>query len=417
MSLKDTVMKSLEAAKAASRILSGASTPMKNDAIRRMREGLLASETMILKANAEDMAQARSAGMSGSMLKRLELNSEKLRGMAEGLQLVESFADPVGQGLAMWKRPNGLQIEKIRVPIGVVAVIYESRPNVTTDVAALCLKSGNAVVLRGGKEALGTNRTVAGILIQAIQAAGLPKDAIQFIDTPDREAVGHILGAVGLVDVVIPRGGESLIRAIVEQSKVPVIYQAKGVCHTFIDASADLAMALSIALNAKTTNPAVCNAMECLLVHRSVAASFLPQLEEAMTAKGVELRGDAEACRLMAKAHAAASDDWGKEFSDLILAVRVVDSLEQALEHIEQYGSGHSEAIVTNDYGNTRVFQQRVDAACVYVNASTRFTDGGEFGFGAEVGISTQKLHARGPMGLEELTTVKYTILGSGQVR
>jgi glutamate-5-semialdehyde dehydrogenase len=305
----------------------------------------------------------------------------------------------------------------VRVPLGVVAVIYESRPNVTSDVASLCLKSGNAAVLRGGKEALRTNRAVVQALRNALRDAALPEEALQFIDTADREAVGHVLSAEGLVDVVIPRGGESLIRAIVEQSKVPVIFQYKGVCHTFVDASADLSMAEAIVVNAKTSYPAVCNALECLLVHRSAAAAFLPKVAAALAAKGVELRGDEETCHLVPAAKKAVPDDWGREFSDLILAVKVVGSLDEALAHIERYGSNHSEAIVTNDHANAEAFLRRVDAACVYVNASTRFTDGGEFGFGAEVGISTQKLHARGPMGLEELTTCKYLVYGEGQVR
>jgi len=417
MSLKESVMKSLAAAKEASRRLAAASTPMKNDAIRRMREGLHAATAGILKANAEDAAAARAAGLQGSMLKRLELNESKINGMIEALAVVEGLADPIGQGLSILKRPNGLQIEKVRVPLGVVAVVYESRPNVTSDVTALCLKSGNAVVLRGGKETLRTNQVIVSVLKKAVSDAGLPADAVQFIDTPDREAVGVLLTATGWVDVVIPRGGESLIRAIVEQAKVPVIYQAKGVCHTFLDKTADPEMATAIAVNAKTSNPAVCNAMECLLVHRQAAPGLLRKVAAALIAKGVELRGDEGVCRLVPEAHAAAEGDWGREFSDLILAVRLVDSLEEAVEHITRYGSGHSEAIVTNDYANAQAFLQKVDAACVYVNASTRFTDGGEFGFGAEVGISTQKLHARGPMGLEELTTSKYVVYGSGQVR
>ncbi len=417
MGLRETVRQQLEKAKAASRVLAGASTPMKNDALRRVREGLLSEASTILRANAEDVAAARNAGLADPMIKRLELDRAKLEGMANGVGVVEGLGDPVGQMTSMWKRPNGLQIGRMRVPLGVVAVVYESRPNVTSDVAALCLKSGNAVVLRGGKEALATNRAVVKILQRAVTDAGIPVDSIQFIDTPDRAAVGHLLTASDLVDVVIPRGGESLIRAIVEQSRIPVIYQAKGVCHTFVDASADLDMAVAIAVNAKTTNPAVCNAMECLLVHRTVAGTFLPKVARALLAKGVELRGDEDVRRIVPEARPATPDDWGMEFLDLVLAVKVVGGLEDALGHIARYGSGHSEAIVTGDYANAQAFLRQVDSACVYVNASTRFTDGGEFGFGAEVGISTQKLHARGPMGLEELTTSKYVIYGSGQVR
>jgi len=301
--------------------------------------------------------------------------------------------------------------------LGVVAVVYESRPNVTSDVAALSIKSGNAIVLRGGKEALRTNRETAAVLRSALVSAGISAEALQFIDQPDREAVTHLLQARDLVDVVIPRGGESLIQAVVEQSRVPVIFQTKGVCHTFVDETADPAMALAIAVNAKTTNPAVCNAMECLLVHENAADTFLPVLAQAMAGKGVEIRGDKGTLRRIPGTTPAQEDDWGREFLDLILAVKVVPDFESALEHIARYGSGHSEAIVTRDQTHAEAFQQRVDAACVYVNASTRFTDGAEFGFGAEVGISTQKLHARGPMGLEELTTVKYVINGQGQIR
>jgi glutamate-5-semialdehyde dehydrogenase len=417
MNLKDTVMGYLKSAKEASRTLASASTGAKNDALRRMREGLLAASSDILAANAQDATDAKAAGIEGAMLKRMLLDAKKVEGMAEGIAVIEGLADPVGQGLSVWKRPNGLRISKLRVPLGVVAVVYESRPNVTSDVAALCLKSGNAVVLRGGKECLRTNRVIVAALRKALEDAGLPSGVIQFIDTPEREAVTHLLTATGWVDVVIPRGGESLIQAIVEQARVPVIYQSKGVCHTFLDKTADADMATAIAVNAKTTNPAVCNAMECLLVHREAAAALLPKVAAALTAKGVELRGDEETRRFVPGAKAATEGDWGREFLDLVLAVKVVGSLDEALAHIARYGSGHSEAIVTNDYANAQTFQKRVDAACVYVNASTRFTDGAEFGFGAEIGISTQKLHARGPMGLEELTTVKYAIEGDGQVR
>lgn len=417
MSLHDDIHKKLTSAQAAARVLACAPTPRKNEALRRMREGLLASVEEILRANREDVEAAQAAGMQGAMLKRLGLDAAKIRGMADGIAGVEALNDPIGEETAGWTRPNGLQIRRVRVPIGVVAVVYESRPNVTSDVAALCLKSGNAVVLRGGKEALRTNRAVAAVLARAVAESGLPADALQFIDTPDREAVTQILTAKGLVDLVIPRGGESLIRAVVEQAKVPVVFQDKGVCHTFLDESADADMAVSIAVNAKTSYPAVCNAMECLLVHRSAAPRLLPQVAEALLAKGVELRGDEAVRALVPEAKAASDSDWGQEFSDLILAVKVVDSLEDAVAHITRYGSGHSEAIVTEDYTNAQAFLQKVDAACVYVNASTRFTDGGEFGFGCEVGIVTSKLHARGPMGLNELTTIKYHIYGSGQVR
>ncbi len=417
MSLRDDVRGQLERAKTASRDLALASTLVKNRALRAMGEGLLGAEAKLLQANGEDLKAARDAGLPGPMLKRLELSPAKIRDMAEGIAVVEALEDPVGKILSGWTRPNGLRIAKTRVPLGVVAVVYESRPNVTSDVAALSLKSGNAIILRGGKEALRTNRETVAILRSALVSAGISAEVLQFIDQPDREAVTHLLQARDLVDVVIPRGGESLIQTVVEQSRVPVIFQTKGVCHTYVDETADQAMALAITVNAKTTNPAVCNAMECLLVHEKLADSFLPGLAQAMTGKGVEIRGDKGTLRRIPGATPAQPEDWGREFLDLILAVKVVPSFEAALEHIARYGSGHSEAIVTNDQGHAEAFQQRVDAACVYVNASTRFTDGAEFGFGAEVGISTQKLHARGPMGLEELTTVKYVINGQGQIR
>jgi len=417
MSLRDDVRGQLERAKTASRDLALASTLVKNRALRAMGEGLLGAEAKLLQANGEDLKAARDAGLPGPLLKRLELSPAKIRDMAEGIAVVEALEDPVGKILSGWTRPNGLRIAKTRVPLGVVAVVYESRPNVTSDVAALSLKSGNAIILRGGKEALRTNRETVAILRSALVSAGISAEVLQFIDQPDREAVTHLLQARDLVDVVIPRGGESLIQTVVEQSRVPVIFQTKGVCHTYVDETADQAMALAITVNAKTTNPAVCNAMECLLVHEKLADSFLPGLAQAMTGKGVEIRGDKGTLRRIPGATPAQPEDWGREFLDLILAVKVVPSFEAALEHIARYGSGHSEAIVTNDQGHAEAFQQRVDAACVYVNASTRFTDGAEFGFGAEVGISTQKLHARGPMGLEELTTVKYVINGQGQIR
>ena len=407
----------LRSAKASWGALAAQSTVEKNRALREMAALLLENRGEILAANAQDVEEARAQGLSGPMLARLELNENKISSMVEGIKTVEALEDPVGRTVSMSTRPNGLQIGKITVPIGVLAVIFESRPNVTSDVAALAVKSGNAVVLRGGKEAIRTNRVIVALLRRAMEKAGLPVEAIQFLDSPDREAVALLLQATDLVDVVIPRGGESLIKAVVEQSRVPVIFQYKGVCHTYVDADADLEMAVRIALNAKVSNPSVCNAMECLLIHREVAGPFLSRIAPELFQSKVEIRGDEETVRLVPGAKRAEPGDYGREFLDLILAVKIVGSLEEALGHIEKYGSRHSEAIVTDHYGNAQRFLKSVDAACVYVNASTRFTDGGEFGFGAEVGISTQKLHARGPMGLAELTTTKYVILGSGQIR
>lgn len=411
------VLDQLKKARAAWAGLSVATTGVKNRALREMAEALKRGAPEILKANLEDLKEAEASGLSGAMLSRLGLNEKKIQGMIQGILDVEALEDPIGKSLSTVTRPNGLQITKMTVPIGVIAVIYESRPNVTSDVAALAVKSGNAIILRGGKESLRTNRAIALLLNQALEKAGLPKDCVQLIDTPDREAVQTLLGATGLLDLVIPRGGESLIRAIVENSKVPVIFQYKGVCHVFADESADPQMVLDIVVNAKTSNPSVCNAMECLLIHQSAAEKILPELGKKLSELKVEVRADEKALKWMPGAVPAQPDDFGREFLDLILAVKVVKDLDGALEHIERYGSRHSEAILTNSYQNAQTFLRKVDAACVYVNASTRFTDGGEFGFGAEVGISTQKLHARGPMGLQELTTTKYLILGSGQVR
>jgi glutamate-5-semialdehyde dehydrogenase len=417
MNVQEAVHAQLKAAREASRALAQAPTGVKNSALAAMSRNLRAAERDILAANRVDVENARKAGLPAPLIARLALDGKKLEGMAQGVDLVASLPDPVGQVPAMWQRPNGLVIGRKRVPLGVVAMVYESRPNVTSDVAALALKSGNAAVLRGGEEAYETNLAVVRVLKTAVREAGLPEDAVQFIETLDRAAVTHLLEATGLVDVVIPRGGENLIRLVVEKARVPVIFQFKGVCHTFVDASADLEMATRIAYNAKVSNPAVCNAMECLLVHERVAEAFLPRVAAEYAKAGVEIRGDETVCRLVPAAKRAEPGDYGREFLALVLAVKVVKDLDAALAHIARYGSHHSECIVTNDYANSQRFLQEVDAACVYVNASTRFTDGGEFGFGAEVGISTQKLHVRGPMGLEELTTVKYVIYGSGQIR
>jgi glutamate-5-semialdehyde dehydrogenase len=411
------ILQQLEKARKAWGGLSIASTVEKNQALGEMAAALELNQAKILEANRLDLQAAQKSGITGAMLSRLELNDKKIKSMIQGIRDIEALEDPIGRSLSTVTRPNGLQITKMTVPIGVIAVIYESRPNVTSDVAALALKSGNSIILRGGKESIHSNRAIAEVLTRALGNTSIPKDCVQFIDTTDREAVNILLNATGLLDLIIPRGGESLIKTIVEHSRVPVIYQSTGVCHTFVDADADLKMAGEVALNAKTSNPSVCNAMECLLVHRSVADRFLPELFKKMTESKVEIRADEEARRWIPEAKAATPQDFGHEFLDLILAVKVVGNLEEAISHIQQYGSRHSEAILTNNYENAQKFLNRVDAACVYVNASTRFTDGGEFGFGAEVGISTQKLHARGPMGLQELTTTKYLIRGSGQIR
>ena len=405
------------AAKRAAAKLAVTGTAVKNKALLAMAEALLAKQEEILAANAIDMVQAAAKGMKSSMLDRLKLTAARIEGMADGLRQVAVLPDPVGNVLDGKTLANGLQITKVRVPLGVIGIIYEARPNVTADAAGLCLKSGNAVVLKGGSEAMESNKAVAGILSEAATAAGMPEGAIQFIDTSDRQAVQDLIHLNGLVDVVIPRGGAGLIKMVVMNATVPVIETGAGVCHTYVDASADVEMAVKIAYNAKVQRPSVCNAMETLLVHKDAAAKFMPAMLAKYAEAGVEIRGD-EGVQSFDKAVVPVTEeDWATEYGDLRLSVKIVDSIEEAMEHIARFGTGHSECIVTNDYSQAQLFQKTVDAAAVYVNASTRFTDGNEFGFGAEIGISTQKLHARGPMALPELTSTKYLICGNGQVR
>ncbi|MGM9570393.1 MAG: glutamate-5-semialdehyde dehydrogenase [Phascolarctobacterium sp.] len=405
------------AAKKAASKLAVTSTAVKNKALLAMAQALLDKQEEILTANAVDMENAAVKGMKSSMLDRLKLTAARIEGMADGLRQVANLPDPVGNVLDGKTLANGLQITKVRVPLGVIGIIYEARPNVTADAAGLCLKSGNAVVLKGGSEAMESNKAVAGILSEAATAAGMPEGAIQFIDTSDRQAVQDLIHLNGLVDVVIPRGGAGLIKMVVMNSTVPVIETGAGVCHTYVDASADVDMAVKIAYNAKVQRPSVCNAMETLLVHKDAAAKFMPAMLAKYAEAGVEIRGD-EGVQSFDKAVVPVTEeDWATEYGDLRLSVKIVDSIEEAMEHIARFGTGHSECIVTNDYSQAQLFQRTVDAAAVYVNASTRFTDGNEFGFGAEIGISTQKLHARGPMALPELTSTKYLICGNGQVR
>ena len=405
------------AAKAAARRLAVTASPVKDAALRAMADALEKNAAAILAANAEDMTTAQEKGTPRAMLDRLMLDEKRIRGMADGLRQTAMLPDPIGEGEMETIRPNGLEIRRVKVPIGVIGIIYEARPNVTADAAALCLKSGNAVLLRGGSEALKSNRVIGGILAEAAEKEGVPKGAIQFIDSSSRDAVGVMMNLTGLLDVIIPRGGAGLIRRVVTESVVPVIETGAGICHTFVDAGADLDMALRIALNAKISRPAVCNAMETLLVHQDEAKAFLPKMAKAMREKSVELRGDAAARAVVPDMAEASDEDWATEYDDLILSVKVVKDIDEAIDHINRYNTGHSETIVTNDLNHAHRFQREVDAAAVYVNASTRFTDGFEFGFGAEIGISTQKLHARGPMGLNELTSTKYMIFGEGQIR
>lgn len=417
METYELVRSKAAAAKKAAAELAVTSTAVKNRALLAMAQALRDRQAEILQANAEDMRQAAAKGMKASMLDRLKLTEQRIAGMAEGLEQVAGLPDPVGSVVGGSRLANGMTVTKVRVPLGVIGIIYEARPNVTADAAGLCLKSGNAVILKGGSEAMQSNKIIAAVLAEAAEKAGIPAGVVQFIDTSDRQAVTDLIHMNGLVDVVIPRGGAGLIKAVVMNATVPVIETGAGVCHTFVDASADVQMAMDIAYNAKVQRPSVCNAMETLLVHKDIAGKFLPPMLEKYFAAGVEIRGDERVQAFSSQVLAATEEDWSTEYGDLRLSVKVVDSLEEAMEHIAAYSTGHSECIVTSDYANARKFQLRVDAAAVYVNASTRFTDGFEFGFGAEIGISTQKLHARGPMALPELTSTKYLIDGSGQVR
>ena len=417
METYDLVLAKAQAAKKAAAKLAVTGTAVKNAALLAMAEALEVKQDEILAANARDMQNAAAKGMKSSMLDRLKLTAERISGMADGLRQVAGLADPIGTVLDGKTLPNGLQITKIRVPLGVIGIIYEARPNVTADAAGLCLKSGNAVILKGGSEAMESNKTVAAILAEAAEANGIPAGAIQFIDTSDRQAVTDLIHLNGLVDVVIPRGGAGLIQAVVRNASVPVIETGAGVCHTYVDKDADVDMAVKIAFNAKVQRPSVCNAMETLLVHKDIADKFLPAMLAVYNASGVEVRGDKAVQEYSGQVVPATEEDWSTEYGDLRLSVKVVDSIEEAMAHIAKFSTGHSECIVTNNYQAAQLFQRTVDAAAVYVNASTRFTDGNEFGFGAEIGISTQKLHARGPMALPELTSTKYLICGNGQVR
>lgn len=417
MATYEFVKAKAQAAKQAAAKLAVTSTAVKNAALLAMAAALEAQQSEILAANERDMTAAAAKGMKSSMLDRLKLTAERISGMADGLRQVAGLADPVGNVIDGKTLPNGLHITKIRVPLGVIGIIYEARPNVTADAAGLCLKSGNAVILKGGSEAMESNKTVAAILAQAAEGAGIPAGSIQFIDTSDRQAVQDLIHMNGLVDVVIPRGGAGLIQAVVRNASVPVIETGAGVCHTYVDKDADVEMAMKIAFNAKVQRPSVCNAMETLLVHKDIADKFLPMMLMMYNSSAVEIRGDEAVQEYSGQVHPVTEEDWSTEYGDLRLSVKIVDSIEEAMAHIAKYGTGHSECIVTNNYQAAQLFQYTVDAAAVYVNASTRFTDGNEFGFGAEIGISTQKLHARGPMALSELTSTKYLINGNGQVR
>lgn len=417
MTTFELVKAKAEAAHKAACALGVVSAAVKNKALLAMADALMAKTDFIIEANDRDMQAARENGMKESMQDRLRLTPERIEGMAEGLRQVAALPDPVGNVIGGQTLANGLKITKVRVPLGVIGIIYEARPNVTADAIGLCLKSGNAVVLKGGSEAMQSNMAVAGVLTEAAEAAGIPQGAIQFIDTADRAAVTALIKLNDFVDVVIPRGGAGLIKAVVQNATVPVIETGSGVCHTYVDAAADCAMARKIAFNAKVQRPSVCNAMETLLVHKDVAGKFLPQMLDEYFKAGVTVFGCQTTQEFDERVQPATEEDWATEYGDLRLSVKIVENIDEALEHIAKYGTKHSECIVTEDYNAARKFQDCVDAAAVYVNASTRFTDGFEFGFGAEIGISTQKLHARGPMALPELTSYKFLINGSGQTR
>jgi glutamate-5-semialdehyde dehydrogenase len=404
------------AAKAAARPLAAAPSAVKNRALYAIADALEARVDEILEANARDLESGRESGLSPALMDRLSLDAKRVSAMADGARAIAALPDPVGEVVDGGRLANGLDVRKVRVPLGVVAVVYEARPNVTIDAAALCLKSGNAVVLRGSSSAAHSNAVLATVAREAAEGAGLPAGCLALVAGGGREELAELAGQEGVVDLIIPRGGEGLKKALTAVARVPVIYAASGNCHVYVDASADLEAAERIIVNAKVQRPGVCNAAETLLVHAAVAEEFLPRAAAALRAEGVELRGDARAAALTGASEASESD-WAEEFLALVLAVGVVDSVEAAIEHVNRYGSGHSEAIVTRDREAARAFQLGVDAACVYVNASTRFTDGGEFGMGAEIGNSTQKLHARGPIGLRELCTTRYLVEGDGQVR
>jgi len=415
--VRELVETRARAAHDAARSLALASARVKSEALLAMARGIEEKAPAILEANRADLERARGQGHPRAFLDRLALTDARVEDMATGIRQVAALPDPVGETVRGWRRPNGIEIAKVRVPLGVVGFIYESRPNVTADAAALCVKSGNACVLRGGREALESNGVIAAILGKGLEKAGLPAEALGFVDVPDREAVEILITLDRYVDLIVPRGGEAFVRLVAERATIPILKHDKGLCHVYVDADADLHMAADIAVNAKVQRPGVCNAMETLLVHADVAAAFLPAVAARFRAAGVELRGCPRTCELVPEARPAVEADWDTEYLDLVLSIRVVPSFDEAVAHVRRHGSGLAEAIVTRDYLRARRFVAEIDAACVLVNASTRLVDGNQFGMGAELGISTSKLHARGPVGVEELTTTKFVVTGSGQIR
>lgn len=407
-----------EAAKAAKKSIATAGTAKKNEILEKIAENLRKNTDVILKENEKDTAMAKQNGITDAMVDRLRLTPERINDIADACIYLTGLTDPVGEVIEGYTRPNGMRITKTRVPMGVIGIIFESRPNVTVDAATLCIKSGNATILRGGKEAINSNKILMNIMRESVEECGLPKDIIQLVEDTSRESSNQMMKANGYIDVLIPRGGKGLIKAVVENATVPVIETGSGNCHIYIDESADIDMAVSVTNNGKTQRPSVCNALETCLVHKSAADIFLPRLMEEFKKFDVDVRGCERTRKILGEGIKPATDeDYATEFDDYIMAVKVVDDIDEAIEHISKYSTGHSECIITNDLKNAEKFQREIDSACVYVNCSTRFTDGGEFGFGAEIGISTQRLHARGPMGLRELTTMKYLINGNGQIR
>ncbi|MBI5191580.1 MAG: glutamate-5-semialdehyde dehydrogenase [Nitrospirae bacterium] len=417
MDIKTYVTKTAAKAKEASKKLATTPTKVKNAALMEMADRIMDNEENLVRENYKDLTAGQKKGLSKAMLDRLTLNPSRIKAMADGLLEIVALPDPVGEVTKIWKRPNGMQVGRVRVPIGLIGIVYESRPNVTADAASLCLKTGNGVILRGGSEAIHSNTAIVKILQDSCEAAGIPREAVSFIETTERNAVMEMLKQDAYIDLIIPRGGEELIKRVTENSRIPVIKHDKGVCHTYVDEYADLDMARDVCMNAKVQRPGTCNAMECMLVHAAVAGEFLPWIVQDMKAAKVTLVADTKARKLVKGMKVAKDDDWYKEYNDLVLNVKVVESMEEAMEHIAKYGSQHSEAIVTRDHGNAMRFVAEVDASGVFVNASTRLNDGGQFGLGAEIGISTTRIHARGPMGLEELTSQKFIVLGTGQVR
>lgn len=417
MSVEIMIAEMARSARFASRDMAKCPTAKKNEALLKVAGEITRQAEYIKEENKKDLSGAKEAGLSGAFIDRLTIKDPTIRSMADGLAEVSALEDPVGSICRTWIRPNGIQVSRMRIPLGVIGIIYESRPNVTVDAAALCLKAGNAVILRGGSEAYHSNMALSGIIKKALSESGLPEDTVQIVPVRERSAVNALLSQEEYIDLIIPRGGESLIRFVVENSRIPVLKHYKGVCHVYVDEGADLEMARRICFNAKVQRPGVCNAMETMLVHRAAAGEFLPEMAKEFAVAGVEIRGCPETCAILPAAKRATEEDWPAEFLDLILAVKVVSDMDQAISHITKYGSNHTEAIVTSDYNRARRFLNEVDSSVVLVNASTRFNDGGQLGLGAEIGVSTSKLHAFGPMGLEELTTTKFIVLGNGQIR